>query len=557
MQGLLEEYQHALTALEIEKADKQQEINKLDRLLKGKGKTEERYKDEIWNLELNKQELLQKINDLSQHLSRATSEQHRLAKEEAKLCQEIEHFKTVQHTWESDLTSVQEQHEEETLALKKTLYSLRAEKDHIAKQLQEVLAVQQQVANQKVELRHVDKTPSSTTEEESTAPIATATLAANPLNSSSTTRSSLKPQTARHEAEIAALKTSLDQAHEIIKTMQAKIDEERQERTEIDKLLRDAQETIEHFHQHHSPTTSLLSLPSQQAHSPTSNSLLAAPHSPDSISNRQQRSSLRSARRSSQSRKRLAVAGSSPYPQRGKSLGDELSQAGSMGNFIASSPVSSSSSSGCSCHANTELHQQLLDNNKSTLSLHSGNTVPQKTITLTCVELPSITNHDTLSSFMSCSSTTSTNESTNNEQAQLQKVASNHEYYGSLIREPTSYIYKSKRDKNKSADADKQQKQQTSPSFKLNFGNHDFKVDADFSPENEDADDSGSSADAMTRTMIGDWMWKYTRKVVGSGISENRHRRFFWIHPYTQTLYWSTQEPGANANQCSTKSGKQ
>ena len=40
MQGLLEEYQHALTALEIEKADKQQEINKLDRLLKGKGQTE-------------------------------------------------------------------------------------------------------------------------------------------------------------------------------------------------------------------------------------------------------------------------------------------------------------------------------------------------------------------------------------------------------------------------------------------------------------------------------------------------------------------------------------
>lgn len=40
MQSLLEEYQHALTVLEIEKADKQQEINKLDKLLKGKGETE-------------------------------------------------------------------------------------------------------------------------------------------------------------------------------------------------------------------------------------------------------------------------------------------------------------------------------------------------------------------------------------------------------------------------------------------------------------------------------------------------------------------------------------
>lgn len=40
MQGLLEEYQYALTALEIEKADQHQEINKLDKLLKGKGETE-------------------------------------------------------------------------------------------------------------------------------------------------------------------------------------------------------------------------------------------------------------------------------------------------------------------------------------------------------------------------------------------------------------------------------------------------------------------------------------------------------------------------------------
>lgn len=40
MQDLLEEYQHTLTELEIEKEDKQQEIDKLDKLLKGKGETE-------------------------------------------------------------------------------------------------------------------------------------------------------------------------------------------------------------------------------------------------------------------------------------------------------------------------------------------------------------------------------------------------------------------------------------------------------------------------------------------------------------------------------------
>ena len=49
---------------------------------------------------------------------------------------------------------------------------------------------------------------------------------------------------------------------------------------------------------------------------------------------------------------------------------------------------------------------------------------------------------------------------------------------------------------------------------------------------------------AITQTMIGEHLWKYTRnQMQRSRISENRHRRFFWIHPYTKTLYWSTENP--------------
>ncbi|KAG2174179.1 hypothetical protein INT43_004200 [Umbelopsis isabellina] len=50
----------------------------------------------------------------------------------------------------------------------------------------------------------------------------------------------------------------------------------------------------------------------------------------------------------------------------------------------------------------------------------------------------------------------------------------------------------------------------------------------------------------ITQTMIGSWMWKSTRKTIGSGFSDNRHQRFFWIHPYSRTLYWSMNEPGTN-----------
>ncbi|KAL2269412.1 hypothetical protein VTJ83DRAFT_1596 [Remersonia thermophila] len=49
---------------------------------------------------------------------------------------------------------------------------------------------------------------------------------------------------------------------------------------------------------------------------------------------------------------------------------------------------------------------------------------------------------------------------------------------------------------------------------------------------------------AITQTMIGEYLWKYTRKTGrGDTMSEKRHRRYFWVHPYTRTLYWSDRDP--------------
>jgi hypothetical protein len=50
---------------------------------------------------------------------------------------------------------------------------------------------------------------------------------------------------------------------------------------------------------------------------------------------------------------------------------------------------------------------------------------------------------------------------------------------------------------------------------------------------------------AITQTMIGEYLWKYTRKAGRGAMSENRHRRYFWVHPYTRTLYWSDHDPSS------------
>lgn len=48
---------------------------------------------------------------------------------------------------------------------------------------------------------------------------------------------------------------------------------------------------------------------------------------------------------------------------------------------------------------------------------------------------------------------------------------------------------------------------------------------------------------AITTIMIGQDLWKYTRKAGRSAISHHRHRRWFWVHPYMRTLYWSELAP--------------
>ncbi|KAI4172458.1 MAG: hypothetical protein LQ343_003548 [Gyalolechia ehrenbergii] len=72
-----------------------------------------------------------------------------------------------------------------------------------------------------------------------------------------------------------------------------------------------------------------------------------------------------------------------------------------------------------------------------------------------------------------------------------------------------------------------------------------FNIRSDGMPM-PDGVDSGTDPrmiQAITQTMIGEFLWKYTRKAGRGEMSNNRHRRFFWVHPYTRTLYWSDRDP--------------
>lgn len=62
--------------------------------------------------------------------------------------------------------------------------------------------------------------------------------------------------------------------------------------------------------------------------------------------------------------------------------------------------------------------------------------------------------------------------------------------------------------------------------------------------------------DAITATMIGEWMWKYVRRRKSFVVSDTanevgkgdvRHKRWVWLSPYDRTILWSTKQPTNNA----------
>jgi nuclear migration protein NUM1 len=72
----------------------------------------------------------------------------------------------------------------------------------------------------------------------------------------------------------------------------------------------------------------------------------------------------------------------------------------------------------------------------------------------------------------------------------------------------------------------------------------DFSIDGGLSLITNASLSEPNIIPALTQTVIGEYLHKYYRRLGPfSSISETRHDRYFWIHPYTLTLYWSTTNP--------------
>lgn len=409
----------------------------------------EQLNEEIWNLELAKQDLTQQLHDTSHELSRTIAEQKRLAQNEVALLHELDRLRTAEHQHVEERDKMRHEYEHEMIAMRKKVSQLTRDNNKLTHEKNSII-------------HHREQSPPAP--------------AAQPgINT--------KQQQQYEESlkiEIETLQSSLNHAHASIKELETRLHAEQMEHANMDKLLQEAQE---------------------------------------------------------------CAASQTFWDHQPASLGDELMQAK---NAAPPPPPTRTE------NQDTLFEHQHLPSNQVPpeydSSMKEWQIVSLESFSNTLNEEAPIPDDD------GDDDDTANLEASNDQEQGVEEESvvaglPKDENYGSLLMNPKSYIYAATR---------QSEQPLISPARATAF---------DFDPAfaSKHHDDDGSHGDtnplsgnilatntnlvpAVTRTMIGDWMIKYMRKRVGTGMSENKHKRFFWVHPYTRTLYWGPKEPGANAD---------
>ncbi|KAI8338838.1 meiotic cell cortex C-terminal pleckstrin homology-domain-containing protein [Blakeslea trispora] len=491
----------ALASLKAEIADKQQEITYL---------MNKRYKDEIWNLELEKQDLLQKINDLTNNLDKSNLDLARLEQQEKRLINELEHLKALR---DEELNEARAKHEQEVMYYKEMILTQRTEKEKALKELQKL---NQKPRSNSVILRPVSQRNSSSDHLSSTS---TASVASPPQSRTMFAVGQSQLACRRDESlEIKSLRISLDQAHDIIKTMQDRINKETEERTKADALLKEAREMADHLQ--NTRDKSLTPNPKNQSIQPTvgteriqrrkSKALPTSTQAPMSVLSEELERSQHQAMVEPSS----TNLSSPTEPGRQTSKGEEKTN-----GLLSRTELQQV------CTSSISLNPNVVRDTLCQTSPHLHQT-RKPTVALQLQELDSFTNDPKIRSTDRKDESTSRNS----------KAFSDKLKEGFLEKEDNSRnsVYSGKRKRNQ-------------PSLEIPEVDFSHQVSLDLLLKPLSKDQIQDVLAALTRCIIGEWVWKYTRKVVGVGFSEKKHRRFFWVNPYTRVLHWSTHKPGSAA----------
>jgi hypothetical protein len=216
----------------------------------------EKLKEETWNLELAKQELVISVTDLQSNLSKANAEQNKLAKQVNDLRSEIEQLRDREEKLNNTIDAMKQRHEQDMSSIRRHAAAIQREKTDQTKQIE---ALTSELAIAKAQSRMSKHALSSENEsssrrtgqtgEQTDSDHIQSTLAVKNDSTSTSASPPASPKqspAARNQAmEVETLKTSLAHAHRMVSNLRSNLHREKTEKFEFKKLLAESQETIE------------------------------------------------------------------------------------------------------------------------------------------------------------------------------------------------------------------------------------------------------------------------------------------------------------------------
>ncbi|GBB85553.1 hypothetical protein RclHR1_12040005 [Rhizophagus clarus] len=236
LQALLQEKEEKIKELEIDKAELERMIDVLNKQIRGKEESEERYKDENWNLELMKQDMSAQLDDLQQQLNKARNDYSKIEKALATATDVIDQLKDKEERLTAEYYNLKTRHDQDMANNRRHVAALNREKNDLLKNLEELRA---QLASLQATRNIRKRTPepgAGPNDDELGQPIPS-----DNDTSSEGVPTALQGKNLNKEETLKALGIAKD----MIGSLRANLQKEKSEKYELKKLLADSQEQIE------------------------------------------------------------------------------------------------------------------------------------------------------------------------------------------------------------------------------------------------------------------------------------------------------------------------
>ena len=241
LQAGLSERDDALKSLSLEKARLEHDAEGFSQRLRALNESEQRYKDENWNLETQTHELIAASKEAAEKEKKLTSSLAAALAEKSKIQNDFEELTVAHGQLGEEHAVARKAHDSELHSLRRTVDAADAERSSLKKKIDELTSQNEELAQAmttRLRRREVEDDGALVMEHEG--------LSREISDTEHSPPPSPTKGTPRHGGlESETLKSSLHHAHRMIQNLKGNIHREKTEKIELKRMLQDARDELE------------------------------------------------------------------------------------------------------------------------------------------------------------------------------------------------------------------------------------------------------------------------------------------------------------------------